>query len=471
MHTPPHRTETSSATPRSRLARVLDWLTLVAVVVAVLVWLFGGFREHVWGMRISVRSWERPAMFALVLAGLRHLYVRSPTLPQVLAARWLRFWRSEARSDVWPAFVGTRLGVLMVGYLAVVTIGFVPGSERMRVSDNVLENLPARWDAQWYLGIVTDGYRWDGNPKRQQNVVFFPAFPTAMRVVGAFLGKHWLAAGLLLASVAFFCALLYLHRLATELLERDQARTAVWALAAYPFAVFYSAPYTEGFYLLGSLGTFYHLRRQQWWRAAAWGFFLALCRPNGFLIAIPAGILVGTEMLRQRRVVLAACAPVIAPLAGILAYSLFLYERFGDALAWRKGQLAWGRVYAGLWGGISSLWTDRYEAISTAGFYGYTVTEPYDVMNTAAAIFVVASLWPTARRFGIGYAAFTAVNILPPMLIGGMMSIGRMTSVLFPAFLWLGAILPSRHTSAWIAISCVLQGLIAVLFFTWRPLF
>ena len=33
------------------------------------------------------------------------------------------------------------------------------------------------------------------------------------------------------------------------------------------------------------------------------------------------------------------------------------------------------------------------------------------------------------------------------------------------------AALPERHRTAWIAGSCILQGLIAVLFFTWRAAF
>ena len=66
---------------------------------------------------------------------------------------------------------------------------------------------------------------------------------------------------------------------------------------------------------------------------------------------------------------------------------------------------------------------------------------------------------------------FIAINILPPLLMGGMMSIGRMTSVLFPAFLWIAAALGERQILAWIVASALFQGLITVLFFTWRPVF
>lgn len=64
-----------------------------------------------------------------------------------------------------------------------------------------------------------------------------------------------------------------------------------------------------------------------------------------------------------------------------------------------------------------------------------------------------------------------ATGVKQHLELGGMMSIGRMSSVLFPLFLWMGAIVPARHVAALIAGSCVLQGLIAGLFFTWRPVF
>jgi hypothetical protein len=65
---------------------------------------------------------------------------------------------------------------------------------------------------------------------------------------------------------------------------------------------------------------------------------------------------------------------------------------------------------------------------------------------------------------GAGVASITsltycgAIFIVPPLLSDGTMSIGRMSSVLFPGFRWLGAILPPRHASAWMAALCLLQG-------------
>jgi len=455
----------------SQWVSYVDWSIVVLAVLSVCIFTFGGFREQVAGVTISIKSWTRLFAAAALLTGIRHAFVLTPSMPQLCAHQAVAFWRSDARRDVWPAFISTRLTVLLVGYLAVVTFGVPPGIERFRVSHNQIENLLARWDVAWYLGIITKGYEWDGNAVRQQSVVFFPAFPIITRAVGLFIGQRWLLAGLFVALSAFFVALVYMYRLARDVLDPEQARVAVWALAAYPFSAYYSVPYTEALYLLCSVTAFYHVNRANWLRAAALGYVVGLCRPNGFLIALPFGILVLQHMIRERRVLLTACTPVIAPIAGILSYSFFLYLRFGDPLAWRKGQLAWGRAYVGIWSGLEALWTDRYDAIVHYGLYDYSSKNPYDLMYTVAAVFVLVSVVPTIRRFGLAYGVFTLVNILPPLMIGGMMSIGRMTSVLFPAFLWLGSVVPPRYVPAMIAVFCTIQGLVAALFFDWRPIF
>lgn len=449
----------------------LDGSVLVLLVLAAAVFVFGGFRESFAGVRVSVRSADRLFVLALLLGTVRHVIRPRPSLISRLRDGAARLHASEVFNAAWPAFVATRAGVLLVGYLAVVTFGIVPGTERFRVSDSAVENLLARWDAQWYLTIAQLGYQWNGNVEQEQNVVFFPAYPAAMRVVGPVVGDQYLLAGLLLSLAAFLLALMYLYRLARQFVSVERARAAVWLVAAYPFAVYYSAPYTESFYLLGAVATFFHVSRAEYWRAAGWGVFLALCRPNGFFIALPVALIVARQVWVEKRISAAAVAACMAPGVGVLAYTLFLYATFGDGLAWMKGQAAWGRVFVGIGPSVYALVFDRVDVIVAEGWGYYVSSNPYDFIYSCTALFVLASLWPCARRFGLAYAVFVAINILPPLLMGGMMSIGRMTSVLFPAFLWLAAVVPERQLPALAMAFALGQGLIAALFFTWRPVF
>jgi hypothetical protein len=86
-------------------------------------------------------------------------------------------------------------------------------------------------------------------------------------------------------------------------------------------------------------------------------------------------------------------------------------------------------------------------------------------------LFVMATLWPVFRRIGFPYAVLILINLVPPLMMGGLLSIGRVTSVLFPAFVWLALAIPTAHRTAWIAGFAMLQAVVAAMFFTWRPLY
>ena len=448
-----------------------------------LVALTGGFREQFGAVRLVLISWPRITALAFAVMALRHALRASPSLPSRLWEGLWVAWASPVVRAALAAAVATRLAVLVAGYFASVTIAPVPGSVIFRNNTDTLSNLTARWDAGWYLSIVQDGYEWDGNRRHQQNVVFFPALPMVMYVAGLFLGRRWLAAGTLVSIAAFAWALAYLFRLAREQLGDDGAAvSAVWLLATYPFAVYFSAPYTEALYLLATVATMYHATRREPAAAAAWGLLAGLCRPNGFLLAVPLAILLfGPAFMRWLRELprlpdepplrAADLAVVSAPIVAVGLYSAYLWWQFGDPLAWQQGQLAWGRRYVGLWRGFEALFAHRSEIIGRMGLMGYARVKPMDFLNTCAALFVVATLVPLTRRLGLAYAAFVVVNLFPPLLVGGMMSIGRMTSVMFPVFIWLGSAVRPSRLPAWTAAFAVLQGLVAALFFTWRPAF
>jgi Gpi18-like mannosyltransferase len=334
-------------------------------------------------------------------------------------------------------------------------------------------NLPLRWDAGWYLQIAKEGYEYRARigPTGQQNIVFFPGFPFTVRAVAMLLGNDhagYVFGGAAASVLLFLLALVYFYKLARELLTADQSTIALWMLAAYPFALFYGALYTESLFLLGTVGAFYHFRRGELWRAALWGLLVGLTRPNGFFLCLPLAICtLERRFSGDRANMVASLAAAAAPVGGVVLYSIYIWQLTGNPLAWAAGHAAWGRTYQGL----SHLVTDRYRIITQAGLPAYIGHEPYDFLNALGVIFVLAAVWPVARRFSIAYAAFILINILPPLSSGGLMSAGRLSSVLFPAFLWLASAVPAAHRMGWLIAFASLQAFNAALFYTWRPLF
>lgn len=468
-----------------RWASALDYLAILLAIVTLTAIVGGGFRVNILGVRLSVTEWWRPALFTLLALGIRHALVRQTPLPQRVWSALRRWWTSPETRVLLPIHLATRAGVLAVGFLGVVLIGLPPdpGGGRWQIYDNVLLDLPGRWDTGWYLGIAIDGYEWNpARPDLQQNIAFFPAMPMSVRYLSELLGHQPLWTAVALSLVCFYGALVYLLRLGRDhLADEGAAVTAVALLACYPFALFFSAAYTEGLFLLTLTGAVYHFRRGELWRAAWWGLIAGLTRPNGCFLSVVLGLMALEPLWKDRRGLRAAAwsgpgglgphalrlAAAAAPGLGMIAYSTYVYVLTGNPLQWAAQNAAWGRVYRG----IDLLIADRVSYIYQAGFYRYAADQPLDLLYALSVLFILGAVWPVYRRFGLPYAAMLIVNVLPPVAAGGLLSMGRVTSVLFPAFLWMAAAIPVHHRIAWIVVFAVLQGFAAVMFFTWRPLF
>jgi hypothetical protein len=463
--------------------RAIDLVCLALVIAAGVVAMSGGFRVRVGAARFALTSPYRLLIWAIVIGAVRHL--ASPKVPiyRDLPRRFNEWRRLAPLQSALGVLVVTRPTILAIGFLAVVMIGHVGGDPPIRVSQNEIVNLQARWDAGWYLSIITNGYTFDPNPRDEhQNIAFMPAYPLIVRAVSIFLGGRitsQMMAGTIVSLAAFFGALAYLYLLARETLDDSGARYASWLLGAYPFAVFFGAIYTESLFLLGAAATFYHFGKSEFGKASLWGLLVGLTRPNGCLLSVPLAILAlgsrvparvaggpaGQSIRRDSFVT--AMATAAMPGIGMLIFSAFIWQLAGDPFAWLKAHAAWGRTYQGL----TKLMVERYGWIANAGFTGYVSALPHDFVNALGVLFVLATVWPVARRLGLAYAVFIVINVLPPLAAGGLISMGRLSATMFPSFIWLAGAVPRAHRFGWIAVFAAMQALVAVLFYTWRPLY
>src|SRR5262249_52359305 len=136
------------------------------------------------------------------------------------------------------------------------------------------------------------------------------------------------------------------------------------------------------------------------------------------------------------------------PGLGMLVYSAYVKHLTGAWFGWARLHETWGRMFG-----------------------AFSVQSPYDVVNGIAVLFAFAMLWPVIRRAGIACGVLVLVNVLPPLLAGGLLSLGRVTATVFPLFLVLAASAPPRMVTALVTAFAIGQGLVAALFFTWRPMF
>lgn len=391
-------------------------------------------------------------------------------------------WRTVATT-----VVITRMGVFAVAWLALGLVNPPPPiasplrwTEPDRLAPQAREDefrrtavrralaaLPVRGDARWNLPVSPGGRHLAGDQPDRIAAGLFPAYPALLRLGTAVTsGTRALALiGLVLTLTAFGCGLTYVYHLAEELAgsASGAGRAAVVLLASYPFAVVFSALYSDALFLLAAAGAVYHLRHGESGVACLWGVLTGLTRADGWLLTIPLAILAhgrggGDPIGGSRRWRAIDLMAIGSPAVSFGAYIAFVIVATGDTLAWTAGAV-WSAPLPVLEGGHS--YAPRELLPSSV---------PFLWINVLALVFAGALAGAIARRLGWAYAALVVVLLTPPVLLGGWMAIGRITATCFPIPIYLASVLSDRGRQVGIAAFAMLQGLVAILFFTWRPI-
>ena len=155
------------------------------------------------------------------------------------------------------------------------------------------------------------------------------------------------------------------------------------------------------------------------------------------------------------------------PGIGMLLFTAYLYQLTGGVwFAWARSHEAWGRTYAGLEPLLAFAQRLRDEP-----FLSLVLNDPFNAINALGVLFALALSYAVFRRVGMAWGVFVLISLLPPLFAGGLVSMGRLTSTLFPLFIALAAVLPPRAVPVWATAFGIGQGFCATLFFTWRALF
>jgi hypothetical protein len=354
-----------------------------------------------------------------------------------------RAWRRPAAGAAWHALWVSRLVVWAAGAAAAALWGlsaraaaFDPGEVTRPfgpVGDALVAPL-ARWDSVWYLAIANDGYP----PDDARRAAFFPLYPLLVRAGSWVIGSP-LVAGALVSLACFGLALVLLHRLTVLELGAPAAGPAVWALALFPGAVFFSAVYSEALYLALSVGCLYAARTDRWAWAGAAGMLAASTRSAGVLLVVPLALLwLGEQRGRGRRWRRGDAAWIGLVPVGLAGFSASLALGGGDPLAPLHAQEVWMRhfagPFAGAWDGAAAAWRGLHH-----------LGDPAARTDVALLGFLLAALPAVAgvvRRLPAAYGAYVVCALaLPlswPVEPQPLMSLPRFMAVLFPLFMWLG---------------------------------
>jgi Mannosyltransferase (PIG-V) len=299
-------------------------------------------------------------------------------------------------------------------------------------SNALTENLPApvgwhyaslgiweRFDTLWFLRIAEHGY------DRPMAVIFYPAYPVAIRLVSAMMPA--MAAALLVSTVAAFFFLWGMLRLGNELSQVAKLRTLL-LVCVWPTSFVLFAGYAESLTLALVVWAVIFGREARWEAATVCGLLAGAARPSGVLVFVPLAVLAVCS--RQMRSLVVALTPL-----GLLGY--------WGWLRW-SGRLSVVEAYR-LYQGMTMVppWTALAEALRLI------VTERDALLAIKLGVLMLLAVTVLRRRVRtdvqspvrIEDKAFALTAILQMLMYTGRPLLGAMryTLTIYPAFLAWGA--------------------------------
>jgi hypothetical protein len=354
---------------------------------------------------------------------------------------------SQAWAYVLVVLISSRLLFMGAGALAVTRLpGADPAGDPLEPAGFL--NYWAHWDGAWYSEIATHGY----GVRAPESTAFFPLFPLLVRSGSSLAGGPavW---GILISLLCTAFALYFVYRIAENLYDASAARASTLTLAR-----------VRGNLLL----------------AGVFGALATATRNLGVLLLIPLLF----EWVRRRQTLgWRGLAGVALVPAGLLAYAVFLRQRFGDPFVFARQQSAyWERELTGPLTTLGRAWLDagagmKYVLDPSTLFLGAPAGPSLEASNTLNLVFLAFFLLVMVVGFVVlpqDLSIYTALIVLLPVLTPApqfpLMSLPRFVLGAFPVFLVLGYLL-SRSRFASISYLVLAGGLgvaLTALFTTWR---
>jgi hypothetical protein len=323
-----------------------------------------------------------------------------------------------------------------------------------------------RWDAIHNYKIALSGY------SQSYLSAFFPLYPLTSAALSLVTGMDRFAALLLAGNAAFLALLILFYEAARDLLDENDARTAVLFLAFTPNAFFYLAPYPQALVVLLTVAAWYALRKRRWGLAGIAAFLVGLSHPS----IVPVAVLLGLELLRQwqssapsgpfwtwipwkQRTILALTIPLL-PFAGLGSFLLWRTLQGFPSFTAMNAEI-WGRVFIFPWQGVA-------EFIKMVGIMNWRVV----VNDLPAILLAVIALVAAIRRqpYPLWLYQLTLLGFVfsTTMATEPLGSSGRFLLLAFPTALALPGLLTNRFLRlAVLAVILTLYCLLCALYVCW----
>ena len=313
--------------------------------------------------------------------------------------------------------LASRLTLLVIGHLSQKFLG---SPEGLAASDS-LSNFWTRFDANWYINIVEQGYRLSTNYSGigETNVAFFPLWPDLLWLASEILSLK--IAVLVIPTLLLFIGTINLHELVRVRFDDKVANMAVVSACCFPGSFVFSSAMTESLFFLLAILSFRYLNSRRWLPASIATSLLVITRVNGVAAACALGIgwlhdrlLLGRTPTLLRELLMLLLIPL--PLCAFMG---FLYWRFGDAFA--------------AFNAHKSFWLNTFVWPFENLFYIFYGSDLRARLQSGMALVAVFIFLLEARSFTLEENSFVVISVLLTTSIQPQ-ALFSMTRYLLPLF-------------------------------------
>ena len=343
-----------------------------------------------------------------------------------------------------------------------------------------------QFDTGWYVYVAEHGYDQhqvdEFKAGRMSAVAYFPAYPLTVRQVGRLTSDDYVLAAELTTAACGLAVMLLFWLWCGRHLSRSARRTTLLLYALYPYSWFlFGTGYGDALFITLTISAMLLVERDRPVLAGLVGAVASAARLIGVgtvigLIAITlqrrqaivrrddddprhwwSGWRLDRSRLRRRD------AGVLLGFGGIASYCMFLWVRTGDFLAWNTVQSApgWNQ------GTGPKTWIKySFFAEVLRGSPGYGVRL---LVQALLCLVFLAAIPLVYKRFGGGYAVYTAVILAIPLIgSSSFMGFGRYLLAAFPVFAVGGELLADRSRARRVALVGSSLGLLVLASFFGR---
>jgi hypothetical protein len=322
-------------------------------------------------------------------------------------------------------------------------------------------NSLANFDGLHYLSIARQGYG-------QWEQAFFPLYPLLIKFLTPVL-KNSLLVGLLISNVSFLLGLVVVFKLLNSKFQilnfksnsNDKIlnnKNIFWFfvfLLTFPTSFFLGAVYTEGLFFLLIVSSLYFLKKENYICAAVFTFLASLTRLIGVFLIIPIIFHIIKKYqisnIKNKKYILKIkyyLFVLIAPILGLVSYSVYLLKTTGDPFFFLTSQPIFGANRSSHLILLPQVYWRYFKIFFTANWdfrYFVSVLE-FTIFSFVLIILIldlIKNLTPpkAGKNYDlIGLNLFSLSNLLLPTLTGTFSSIPRYVLFSLSFFVFLSQI-------------------------------